>query len=443
MVVINYNNREVSCKIVYYGPGLSGKTTNLQYVHSKVPGKTKGDLISLATDADRTLYFDFLPINIGDINGFTTKFQLYTVPGQVFYNATRKLVLRGVDGVVFIADSQRSKADENVESLSNLKENLAEYGLDLKSLPFVLQYNKRDLPDVMSVEELDKLLNDNDWAAFEASASKGAGVFDTLKYVIKLVLDRAKKSPETMRQAQAHRVEDARIPPDEDIPVERSGRQPEDSGDVAAEAGQGSGGMETGTRSISKPSSEPQPADIPESGNQPAEKGVELAASAGRAPGEAAESRLTDKPGYGQGSSRVSFDPAGSVSSATSSVAAVSTVTDEKPGDETDFDGSEEDLAGEDDKTDVERDPDNRTESTEPDRPVEVGDPVQQDADSDKRLLEKLTGLDERDEVDEAAVEEEPVERETFAVPTMRESLRRKSKKKKGFFLFRWLFRRG
>lgn len=194
MVAINYANKEVSCKIVYYGPGLSGKTTNLIYIHSKVPGTTRGDLISLATDADRTLYFDFLPINIGTINGFTTRFQLYTVPGQVFYNATRKLVLRGVDGLIFVADSQRDKADENVESFNNLLENLQEYGYDLDKIPMVLQYNKRDLPDIMSVEELNQLLNSRNWPVFESSAHKGAGVFDTLKLIIKLILEKARKS---------------------------------------------------------------------------------------------------------------------------------------------------------------------------------------------------------------------------------------------------------
>jgi len=196
MVSINYSSREVNCKIVYYGPGLSGKTTNLQYVHAKVPKKTRGDLISLATDADRTLYFDFLPINIGAINGFATKFQLYTVPGQVFYNATRKLVLRGVDGLVFVADSQRSKKDENIESLNNLKENLIEYGYDIYTLPIVLQYNKRDLPDVMTIEEMQQDLNWNNLPYFEASAVKGVGVFDTLKMITKVVLNRATKKTE-------------------------------------------------------------------------------------------------------------------------------------------------------------------------------------------------------------------------------------------------------
>ena len=194
MVSINYSAREVCCKIVYYGPGLSGKTTNLQYIHSKVPQDTRGKLISLATEADRTLYFDFLPINIGTINDFQAKFQLYTVPGQVYYNATRKLVLRGVDGLVFVADSQPDKMDENIESLANLEDNLREYAYDVNQIPLVLQYNKRDLPGVLSVEELNARLNPRGLPYFEASAPQGKGVFDTLKLVIKLVLDKAKSS---------------------------------------------------------------------------------------------------------------------------------------------------------------------------------------------------------------------------------------------------------
>ncbi|UCC43060.1 MAG: hypothetical protein JSU65_07865 [Candidatus Zixiibacteriota bacterium] len=197
MVSINYSAREVCCKIVYYGPGLSGKTTNLQYVHEKIPGNTKGKLISLATEADRTLYFDFLPINIGTINGFQAKFQLYTVPGQVYYNATRKLVLRGVDGLVFVADSQPDKMDENIESLANLADNLTEYGYDIQQLPVVIQYNKRDLPGVLPVEELQAKLNSSEWKHFEASATIGNGVFDTLKMIIKLVLEKAKSASST------------------------------------------------------------------------------------------------------------------------------------------------------------------------------------------------------------------------------------------------------
>jgi signal recognition particle receptor subunit beta len=192
MVSINYATREVSCKIVYYGPGLSGKTTNLQYVHHKVPSNTTGKLISLATDADRTLYFDFLPINIGTINGFASKFQLYTVPGQVYYNATRKLVLRGVDGLVFVADSQPDKMDENIESLNNLKENLAEYGYKIDEVPIVIQYNKQDLPNVLSPDEMRPMLNPGGHAEFKASATEGFGVFDTLKCILKLVLEKAK-----------------------------------------------------------------------------------------------------------------------------------------------------------------------------------------------------------------------------------------------------------
>ncbi len=199
MVSINYSAREVCCKIVYYGPGLSGKTTNLQYVHGKVPTSTRGDLISLATEADRTLYFDFLPINIGTINGFQAKFQLYTVPGQVYYNATRKLVLRGVDGVVYVADSQPDKMDENVESLANLVDNLLEYGYDINELPMVLQYNKRDLPNVLSVEELNNRLNTRNIPYYEASATLGTGVFDTLKLIIKIVLEKAKSTAVTNR----------------------------------------------------------------------------------------------------------------------------------------------------------------------------------------------------------------------------------------------------
>jgi signal recognition particle receptor subunit beta len=194
MVSINYATREVTCKIVYYGPGLSGKTTNLQYIHDKVPSGTKGKMISLATEADRTLYFDFLPINLGKISGFAAKFQLYTVPGQVYYNATRKLVLRGADGLVFVADSQADKMDENIESLSNMKENLAEYGYDVNEMPVVIQYNKRDLPNILSVEEMDAKLNYYGWKSFEGEAVNGVGVFDTLKMIIKLVLDKARKS---------------------------------------------------------------------------------------------------------------------------------------------------------------------------------------------------------------------------------------------------------
>ncbi len=193
MASINYAFKEISCKIVYYGPGLSGKTTNLQYVHQKIPPQTRGELISLATDQDRTLYFDFLPVNIGKVHGFSTKFQLYTVPGQVYYNATRKLVLRGVDGLVFVADSQKSKMDENLESFQNLVENLVEYGYSINKMPLVLQYNKRDLTPIIPVEDLQKALNPQKLPFYEAVAVRGVGVFDTLKCISKLVLDQAKR----------------------------------------------------------------------------------------------------------------------------------------------------------------------------------------------------------------------------------------------------------
>jgi hypothetical protein len=203
MVSINYAIKEISCKVVFYGPGLSGKTTNLQYVHRKVPPNTKGELISLATDADRTLYFDFLPVNLGAIHGFTTKFQLYTVPGQVYYNATRKLVLRGVDGLVFVADSQKAKMSENIESLENLKENLTEYGYKLEEIPTVFQYNKRDLSNVSSIEELQQALNPNGVIYFEAVATQGKGVFDTLKCISRLVLEKAKGKSEVPSKERA------------------------------------------------------------------------------------------------------------------------------------------------------------------------------------------------------------------------------------------------
>jgi signal recognition particle receptor subunit beta len=229
MVSINYSAREVCCKIVYYGPGLSGKTTNLQYIHSKVPRDTRGKLISLATEADRTLYFDFLPINIGTINDFQAKFQLYTVPGQVYYNATRKLVLRGVDGLVYVADSQPDKMDENIESLANLEENLREYGYDVEQVPLVLQYNKCDLPGVLSIEELNAKLNTRGLPYFQASATQGQGVFDTLKLIIKLVLDKAKSSSASaMSQKDTAASRSTPPPPSEPAPYPTPERVPAD-----------------------------------------------------------------------------------------------------------------------------------------------------------------------------------------------------------------------
>jgi mutual gliding-motility protein MglA len=190
MSLVNYSTREITSKIVYYGPGRSGKTTNLQYIYGQVPEERRGRMVSLATETDRTLFFDFLPLDLGTISGFQTRFQLYTVPGQVYYDATRKLVLQGADGVVFVADSQRAQRDENVESFRNLQVNLLEQGVDPRTIPIVLQYNKRDLPDVMSMDEMDDLLNYRDLPRFEARALAGAGVFDTLKGISEQVLRR-------------------------------------------------------------------------------------------------------------------------------------------------------------------------------------------------------------------------------------------------------------
>jgi signal recognition particle receptor subunit beta len=188
MSLINYSSREINCKIVYYGPGLCGKTTNIQHVYNKVAPETKGKLITLATEMDRTLFFDFLPLELGTVKGFKTRFHLYTVPGQVYYDASRKLILRGVDGVVFVADSQTSRYDANIESLYNLHENLEEYKITLDDLPYVIQYNKRDMPDIIDLEDLEQELNADGHPSLEAIAIQGVGVFDTLRTVAKGVL---------------------------------------------------------------------------------------------------------------------------------------------------------------------------------------------------------------------------------------------------------------
>jgi signal recognition particle receptor subunit beta len=190
---INYSSREINCKIVYYGPGLCGKTTNLQYIYRRTNPGQKGKLISLATETERTLFFDFLPLALGDIKGFRIRFHLYTVPGQVFYAASRKLILKGVDGVVFVADSQIERMDSNLESFDDLKINLAEQGYELEKLPFVIQYNKRDLPNVVPVDDMDKLLNPRKLPWFEGVAVTGKGVFETLKAVARQVLFELKK----------------------------------------------------------------------------------------------------------------------------------------------------------------------------------------------------------------------------------------------------------
>ena len=194
MTFINYASREINCKIVYYGPGLCGKTTNLQYIYDKTNPNAKGKLNSLATETDRTLFFNFLPLELGTVRGFRTRFHLYTVPGQVFYDASRKLILKGVDGVIFVADSQVERMDANVESVENLQANLKTQGYDINTIPFVLQLNKRDLPNVAPIDEMKQLLMRKDQPVFEAVASKGPGVFETLKGVAKLVLQELTKS---------------------------------------------------------------------------------------------------------------------------------------------------------------------------------------------------------------------------------------------------------
>ena len=192
MSLVNYATREITCKIVYYGPGRSGKTTNLHYIYGQVPGERKGQMVSLATQTDRTLFFDFLPIDLGTISGFTTRFQLYTVPGQVYYQTTRKLVLQGADGVVFVADSQTRQLDENIESMQDLHANLAEQGIDARTVPLVIQYNKQDLPPeiVTPVAELDEALNFRGVPSFAADALHGPGVFETLRGISEQVLRR-------------------------------------------------------------------------------------------------------------------------------------------------------------------------------------------------------------------------------------------------------------
>lgn len=193
MTFINYAAKEINCKIVYYGPGLGGKTTNLQHIYNKTAPDRRGKMISLATEADRTLFFDFLPLDLGTIRGFTTRFHLYTVPGQVFYDASRKLILKGVDGVVFVADSQVDRMEANIESIRNLEENLQDHGFDLKTIPYALQFNKRDLPSVMPVEEMYRMLNFKREPTFIGIATQGVGVFDTLKNVAKQILVELRK----------------------------------------------------------------------------------------------------------------------------------------------------------------------------------------------------------------------------------------------------------
>jgi mutual gliding-motility protein MglA len=193
MTFINYAAREINCKIVYYGPGLGGKTTNLQHIYDRTRPASRGHLISLATETERTLFFDFLPLELGTVRGFKTRFHLYTVPGQVFYDASRKLTLKGVDGVVFVADSQEARLEANVESIRNLDKNLKEQGYDIAVIPYVLQFNKRDLPTAVATDEMYRQLNIKGEPTFEATATTGVGVFDTLKAVARQVLMELKK----------------------------------------------------------------------------------------------------------------------------------------------------------------------------------------------------------------------------------------------------------
>ncbi|HTQ87756.1 MAG TPA: ADP-ribosylation factor-like protein [Candidatus Solibacter sp.] len=193
MSFINFPAREINCKLVYYGPGLGGKTANLQWIYEKTGTAQKGKMISLATETDRTLFFDFLPLDLGTVRGFKTRFHLYTVPGQVFYEASRKLILKGADGVVFVADSQEERLDANFETLENLREHLKEHGLEFESIPYVLQLNKRDLPNALPVEELKKQLQAKGEPVLEGIAVQGVGIFETLREVAKLVLAELKK----------------------------------------------------------------------------------------------------------------------------------------------------------------------------------------------------------------------------------------------------------
>ena len=188
MSFVNYNTKEINCKIVYYGPGLGGKTTNIQYIYQKTAGGSKGEMVSLDSENERTIFFDFLPLDLGEIRGYKTRFHLYTVPGQVFYESSRKLILRGVDGVIFVADSQLERMEANIESLKSLESNLLEQGYDINSLPIVFQWNKRDLPNVTPVEDMNETLNSTGRPFFESVAMKGDGVFEALKVMSKLVL---------------------------------------------------------------------------------------------------------------------------------------------------------------------------------------------------------------------------------------------------------------
>jgi signal recognition particle receptor subunit beta len=233
MAIFNYQKKEIGAKIVYYGPALCGKTTNVQYIHLKLNPKQRGELVSLATDSDRTLFFDFLPIELENIGGFKTRFHIYTVPGQVYYNSTRKAVLTGVDGIIFVADSQRSMTRENIESFQNLKENLQYYNRNLENIPLIIQYNKRDMPDVLSIEELNKQLNPASLPFFESVAVNGTGVLPTLTSCCKMVLQNLKQKSSSASRAKQVQPSSAPTPPipsfspKTELHPEETGQKPE------------------------------------------------------------------------------------------------------------------------------------------------------------------------------------------------------------------------
>jgi mutual gliding-motility protein MglA len=239
MAIFNYAAREMTAKIVYYGPGLSGKTTSIQYVHTKISPKNKGKLVSLATETDRTLFFDFFPVEFGPIGGFKVKFNFYTVPGQVFYNTTRKLVLKGADGVVFVADSQPGMTDQNQESLQNLKDNLKGHGIDWETVPFIIQYNKRDIPGALPLEEMRPLLNVKGVPDFETVATNGAGIMDALKAICRMVLeDIQKKQRGTAPKAVQSRPVPASVKEPEALPrVETASPEVKERAVAAFDAG--------------------------------------------------------------------------------------------------------------------------------------------------------------------------------------------------------------
>jgi signal recognition particle receptor subunit beta len=281
MVVLNHTGEELNAKIVYYGPGVSGKTTNLEYIHEQMPVHSKGKLVSMKTRTDRTLFFDFLPLELGEINGYRTRFLLYTVPGQVYYNATRKLVLKGADAVVFVADSSRAKMDENLESLRNLEDNLNEYGMSLDNLPWVIQYNKRDLDDAMPVVELEKQLNLLGVPAFEAVAVEGPGVHETFQGIAGLLFNELRRKLERGEVTAT--------------PVE-GGKPGDDHYSSAVDSALRE--VEGGTRPQAAPSAEPAPAAAP-APRPGAEK--EQRAQAGGSPASRPADKPADRPSNAPG----------------------------------------------------------------------------------------------------------------------------------------------